>query len=67
MKRREREREGERKRETKWEREREEHIEYAHTPGMLKKLLEDAGFTDVQFRCDAPQGDAGRLFIVTKR
>ena len=55
------------RRKSLWEREREEHIEYAHAPETLKALLEGAGFTDVQFRCDAPQGDAGRLFIVTKR
>ena len=55
------------RRKSLWEREREEHIEYAHAPETLKALLEDAGFTDVQFRRDAPQGDAGRLFIVTKR
>lgn len=55
------------RRKSLWDREREEHIEYAHAPETLKALLEGAGFTDVQFRCDAPQGDAGRLFIVTKR
>lgn len=50
-----------------WDREREEHIEYAHEPETLKALLEAAGFTAVRLTNDAPQGDSGRLFIVTKR
>lgn len=50
-----------------WERGSEEHIEYAHEPQALKRLLEAAGFTDVQLRRDCPQGDAGRMFIVARR
>ena len=50
-----------------WERSREEHVEYAHTPKMLARLLEKAGFTEITPRTDGPQGDAGRLFITAKR
>ena len=50
-----------------WERGSEEHIEYAHEPQALKRLLEAAGFTGVQLRRDCPQGDAGRMFIVATR
>ena len=50
-----------------WERSREEHVEYAHTPKMLARLLERAGFTEITPRADGPQGDAGRLFITAKR
>lgn len=49
-----------------WRRESEEHIEYAHEPLWLKKLLEDAGFTNVRLRSDCPQGDEGRMFIVAE-
>lgn len=55
------------RRKSLWDREREEHIEYAHEPETLKALLEAAGFTAVRLTNDAPQGDSGRLFIVTKR
>lgn len=50
-----------------WERSGEEHIEYAHEPEALRLLLEQAGFCDVRLRTDAPQGDAGRLYIICKR
>ena len=50
-----------------WDREREEHIEYSHTPELLRAIMEKEGFRDIQFRTDAPQGDAGRLFITAKR
>ena len=50
-----------------WERSSEEHIEYAHSPGAISKLLCDSGFVDVQLRRDGPQGDSGRLFICAVR
>ena len=46
-----------------WRRESEEHIEYAHSPEFLKELLQSAGFCDVNFLTDCPQGDKGRMFI----
>lgn len=50
-----------------WERSSEEHIEYAHSPERIAKLLSDSGFADVQLRRDGPQGDSGRLFICAVR
>ena len=50
-----------------WRRESEEHIEYAHSPEMLKTLLEAAGFDEVGVRTDCPQGDMGRVFICAVR
>ena len=50
-----------------WERSSEEHIEYAHSPEIIAKLLSDSGFADVQLRRDGPQGDSGRLFICAVR
>ena len=50
-----------------WEREGEEHVEYAHEPETLRALLEEAGFGELMFRSDGPQGDAGRLWITAKR
>ena len=50
-----------------WERSGEEHIEYAHQPDALCKLLEVSGFTDIRLCSDGPQGDRGRLFILAKR
>lgn len=49
-----------------WRRDSEEHLEYAHEPLMLKKLLEKAGFIDVKLYTDCPQGDDGRMFITAK-
>ena len=49
-----------------WQRESEEHIEYAHEPQMLKKLLNEHGFIDIKVCTDCPQGDDGRIFIVAK-
>ncbi len=49
-----------------WQRECEEHIEYAHSPEALKAALENAGFEQVRFYYDCPQGDRGRLFISAK-
>lgn len=50
-----------------WDRHSEEHIEYAHEPAELSKLLRDAGFVSISLRSDCPQGDMGRLFIVCQR
>ena len=50
-----------------WERGGEEHTEYAHEPEQLKKLLENAGFTNVELCRDCPQGDNGRMFICAVR
>ncbi len=49
-----------------WQRECEEHVEYAHTPEALKAALERAGFEQIRFYTDCPQGDKGRLFISAK-
>lgn len=46
-----------------WRREEEEHVEYAHTPAMLKALLEESGFADVRLIKDGPQHEMGRLYI----
>lgn len=50
-----------------WSRSSEEHIEYAHSPEAISKLLISSGFIDVQLRRDCPQGDGGRLFVCAKR
>ncbi len=50
-----------------WRREQEEHTEYAHDPGALLTLLQGAGFSSPEVRPDGPQGDSGRLFIVSER
>lgn len=50
-----------------WDRQSEEHIEYAHEPEALSKLLVGAGFKNIALRSDCPQGDMGRLFIVCER
>ncbi|MBQ9686093.1 MAG: class I SAM-dependent methyltransferase [Oscillospiraceae bacterium] len=50
-----------------WERSGEEHVEYAHEPVALCKLLDAAGFDNAHIRRDGPQGDRGRLFIIAKR
>ncbi len=49
-----------------WQRECEEHIEYVHSPEALKAALENAGFEQVRFYSDCPQGNMGRLFISAK-
>lgn len=51
----------------KWDRESEEHTEYIYEPETLRSLLEAEGFADLRFRSDAPQGDAGRMFIIAAR
>lgn len=50
-----------------WRRSSEEHIEYAHSPNAISKLLEGSGFGGVQLRRDCPQGDSGRLFLCAVR
>lgn len=50
-----------------WERSGEEHVEYAHEPEALRSMLDAAGFSRIRFRSDGPQGDAGRLYIISKR
>lgn len=46
-----------------WRRDEEEHIEYAHEPEELVRLLRDSGFADVEIIRDGPQCEMGRLFI----
>jgi len=50
-----------------WARKEEEHIEYAHSPEMLRKLLAANGFTDIIIHTDCPQGNDGRCFISATR
>lgn len=50
-----------------WDRESEEHVEYAHQPEELKRLMEQAGFRNICLRTDCPQGDSGRMFITAVR
>ncbi|MCF0137242.1 MAG: methyltransferase domain-containing protein [Oscillospiraceae bacterium] len=50
-----------------WRRESEEHIEYAHSPELLRSLLEEQGFENVRIIYDCPQAEAGRIFMTAKR
>lgn len=50
-----------------WSRSGEEHVEYAHEPGDLGRLLEQAGFGQIRFEEDGPQHEQGRLFISAVR
>lgn len=50
-----------------WKRDGEEHTEYAHAPEMLKRLLSENGFSEIEFICDCPQREGGRMFISAKR
>lgn len=50
-----------------WRRSREEHIEYAHDPGQLCSMLEDAGFCGANIITNGVQNEMGRLFITAKR
>ncbi len=50
-----------------WQRESEEHIEYAHDPDALVRMLRNEGFRSAEIRHDGPQNDMGRLFIVAER
>ncbi len=49
-----------------WQRDEEEHAEYAHEPEMLRRLIERAGFTDVEILTDGPQSAEGRIFITAQ-
>ena len=50
-----------------WRRESEEHVEYAHEPAFLFRMLEAQGFAGLRLIEDGPQSDEGRLFIRAKR
>lgn len=50
-----------------WRRDFEEHIEYAHEPERLGRLLEEAGFGRIEIRDDGPQSIDGRIFFVAER
>ncbi len=50
-----------------WLRSGEEHVEYAHEPAMLQRLLEEKGFRDIRMHRDAPQNEQGRLFLSAVR
>ena len=50
-----------------WRRSREEHVEYAHAPETLEKLLTDAGFRDMVWRENVTDNAQGRLFLRCKR
>lgn len=43
-----------------WLREFEEHIEYAHEPDEVEKMMRDSGFTDIR-RTDGPLRSQGRI------
>lgn len=47
----------------KWNRFQEEHIEYAHDPAELCRMLEGAGFARCEIIKDGVQCDMGRIFI----
>ena len=51
----------------RWRRSGEEHVEYAHTQGQLRRALEEHGFVAVRFITDGPQGEKGRIFVCAKR
>lgn len=46
-----------------WRRSGEEHVEYAHRPEDLRRLLEQSGFSSVTLHENGPQADQGRMFI----
>ena len=50
-----------------WKRSGEEHLEYAHEPNDLQRLMEQAGFRDFTLHRDGPQHEQGRLFITAVR
>lgn len=49
-----------------WSRDSEEHIEYIHEPEILHKMLEDAGFLNIEIRRDGPLSENGRLFFIAE-
>ena len=50
-----------------WKRSGEEHLEYAHEPAELQRLMEQAGFRAFTLHRDGPQHAEGRLFITAVR
>ncbi|MCQ2406855.1 MAG: class I SAM-dependent methyltransferase [Oscillospiraceae bacterium] len=46
-----------------WLRRQEEHTEYAHTPGQIKKLLRENGFDNIKLHRRLLKGQPSRLFI----
>ena len=54
-----------------WERSSEEHIEYAHEPQELVKLLQSAGFEDVrlfgELKLEPPSQDEQRVFVAARK
>ena len=50
-----------------WSRESEEHMEYAHEPEELVRLLEKEGFCNIEIGASGPQRELGRIFIVAER
>lgn len=49
-----------------WSRGSETHTEYIHTPELLFRLLEEAGFRNAAMRRDGPLSDRGRLFFTAE-
>ena len=54
-----------------WRRSFEEHLEYAHTPDMLKNELVNAGFGEIsvcgELVTEPPREEEERIFIVAER
>lgn len=50
-----------------WRRSGEEHVEYAHEPREISRILRENGFTEMQTGIDGPQSGDGRRFYVAKR
>jgi len=54
-----------------WTRDSEEHIEYAHEPRELLRILEEVGFTDIklfgELELSAPTEDEARIFIAARK
>lgn len=49
-----------------WQRSCEEHIEYVYEPGTILAALNSAGFVKTEIRSDGPQGELGRLFVISE-
>ena len=47
----------------RWRRDTEEHVEYAHDPEALLRLLERSGFAEAELLPGGPQREMGRLFL----
>lgn len=50
-----------------WRRSREEHVEYAHRPATLRRLLLQSGFCEPELLTDDLPLTEGRLFVCCKR